>query len=317
MNIKAYEALRGSAAWIDLSSRGKIKATGEDTARLLHAMSTSNIQNLEENTGVYTFFLSAQGRILSDAHIIRLRDYYLLDTEPETREKLFQHLDKYIIADDVTLEDVTHSIATVSLEGPEAEQVLRRLGAVIPEYAFSVTDWGERHVFRTSSTGAEGFFVFLHSPGQKEIFVQELEAEGIPEADLDTARVVRLENKFARYGEELSDAQIPQETQLMGAISFTKGCYLGQEIVERVRSRGHLNKVLSPIEVATQETLGPGTKISAEGKDVGEIVSSVLSPVLNYLVGFATLRTESLSKPLTAAGALVTPRVPRAESSPH
>src|SRR5580658_4731152 len=102
-----YEALSNSAALLDLSSRGRIRVTGDDRARLLHAMTTNHIQQMKPGEGVYAFFLNAQGRILADAYILCFEDHLLLDTEAETRDALFHHLDKFIIADDVTLEDVT------------------------------------------------------------------------------------------------------------------------------------------------------------------------------------------------------------------
>src|SRR5260221_552191 len=111
-----YSALRAHAASIDLSKRGKIKVTGEDRARLLHAMTTNHIQQLKPGQGCYTFFLNAQGRILGDANVLCFEDHFLLDTEPETGRKLFEHLDRYIIADDATLEDQTEQLATVAVE---------------------------------------------------------------------------------------------------------------------------------------------------------------------------------------------------------
>ena len=102
--MKGYQALRESAAWIDLSGRGKIRVTGEDRARLLHAMTTNDVQNLKPGDACYAFFLNAQGRILADVNILCFEDHFLLDTEPETARKVFEHLDKFIIADDVTLE---------------------------------------------------------------------------------------------------------------------------------------------------------------------------------------------------------------------
>ncbi len=107
--MNGYEALRGGAAVVDLSDRGKIRVTGEDRARLLHAMSTNNIQELTPGHGLYAFFLNDKGRILADALIYNLGEALFLDLEPETGAKIFQHLDRYIIADDATLEDETTS----------------------------------------------------------------------------------------------------------------------------------------------------------------------------------------------------------------
>ena len=127
-----YAALREDAAWLDLSGRGKIRAGGEDRARLLHAMTTNQVEALRPGEGCYAFFLSAQGRILADVNILCFEDYLLLDTEPETRTKVYEHLDRYIIADDVTLEDQTDQIATLAIEGPNAAAALAELGAPIP-----------------------------------------------------------------------------------------------------------------------------------------------------------------------------------------
>src|SRR5579862_5268914 len=104
-----YQALRETAARIDLSSRGRIRVTGEDRARLLHAMTTNHVKDLAPGTGCYGFFLNAVGRVLADANILCFEDYLLLDSEPESRGFLMEHLDKYIIADDVVLEDITEA----------------------------------------------------------------------------------------------------------------------------------------------------------------------------------------------------------------
>ena len=116
--MTGYEALRGAAAAIDLSERGRIKVTGEDRKRLLHAMTTNHVENLAPGQGLYAFFLNAQGRVLADVIVLCHDDHLLLDVEPETRGKIHQHLDKFIIADDATLEDVTDSTAEIAVEGP-------------------------------------------------------------------------------------------------------------------------------------------------------------------------------------------------------
>src|SRR6266852_5847739 len=127
-----YQALREAAGYIDLSARGKIFAAGEDRVRLLHAMTTNHVQQLQPGQGCYAFFLNAQGRILGDANLLCFEDHFLLDTEPETRQKLFEHLDRYIIADDVAITDVTDQMATISVEGPKAAAVLAKIGAPVP-----------------------------------------------------------------------------------------------------------------------------------------------------------------------------------------
>src|SRR5580704_14079623 len=123
-----YEALTTSAALLDLSSRGRLRVTGEDRARLLHAMTTNHVQQMKPGDGIYVFFLNAQGRILADAYVLCFEDHFLLDTAPETREVVYGHLDQYIIADDVTLEDVTEQTFSLGLEGPKAIEAAASCG---------------------------------------------------------------------------------------------------------------------------------------------------------------------------------------------
>jgi tRNA-modifying protein YgfZ len=288
--MNGYQALREGAAWLDLSDRGKIRATGEDRARLLHAMTTNHVQQLKPGEGCYAFFLTAQGRILADVNILCFDDHFLLDTEPETREKLYAHLDRYIIADDVTLEDATGRIATISVEGPQAAAVLLKAGAALPEAAYATAAWGARTVARIDSTGAGGFFIFV-PVDQKMSLIAELEAAGAIAATAEEARVARIEHGRPRYGEEITERYLVQETGQMHGVHFSKGCYLGQEIVERVRSRAQIHRVLRRLEIEGDKAPEAGTKLKSGDADAAEIVSAVFSPAIGKVVAMAYVRT--------------------------
>ena len=284
-----YTALREHAAWTDASTRGKIRMTGEDRARLLHAMTTNNIQALTPGQGCYALFLNAQGRIQADANILCFADHLLLDTEPDLRPKIYEHLDRYIIADDVTLEDATEQIATICLGGPHADEVLAKLGVTAPIEPGSHVAWGNVTVQRSAS----GFTLFVPT-AEKSAVTASL---GVAEASDDEARTVRIEQGRPRYGEEITEKYLVQETGLMQAVSFTKGCYLGQEIVERVRSRGQVHKQLRSVEIDADQPLEPGTKLTANGAEAGEIVSSAFSPALGRTVAMAYMRTPFAVSP--------------------
>lgn len=292
--MKGYEALRNGAAWGDLSSRGKIRLTGEDRARLLHAMTTNHIQQLTPGTGCYAFFLNDKGRILSDANILCRPDHFLLDLEPEARENVYQHLDHYIIADDVTLEDVTAELATIAVEGPKAAAVLQASGAPVPEAQYSTVEWGSRVVARLNSTGGLGFFIFAPTAEKPALTVQ-MEAAGAMPADADAFRAVRLEHGKPRYSEDISERFLAQEANQPHALHFSKGCYLGQEIVERVRSRGQIHRVLMPLVLDTKVPPEPGAKLQVGGANVAEITSTAYSPALDKVVALAYVRTEHAS----------------------
>jgi aminomethyltransferase len=274
MNTAGYEALHSRAAWLDLSGRGVIIVTGEDRARLLHALCTNDIEHLKPGDRCYAFFLNAQGRILADANILCRADDFLIDTEPETRASLYQHIDKYIIADDVALDDASERMAVIALEGPEALAMAATMDAA-----------------RLTFTGAPGVRFFVPQDQKAELIAQ-LDKAGAVEADAEAARVVRLERAKPRYGEEISEKYLAQETQQMHALSFSKGCYLGQEIVERVRSRGLLHRLLVGLGINSHDVPAPGTPVVANGVEIGKLTSVALSPALGTCVAMAYVRRE-------------------------
>jgi len=281
--MKGYAALREIAGWLELPGRGKIRVTGEDRARLLHAMTTNHIQQLTPGTGCYAFFLTTQGRILADANVFCLADSILLDTEPETAPVVYGHVDKYIIADDVTLEDLTPQLTTIVLQGPQAGAVLLTLGAPQPEALYDHVEWSDRRVARIGETG----FYIMALKAERHSLVEALESAGAIAADAEAYRLVQLEHGTPRYGEDISERFLAQEANQPQALHFQKGCYLGQEIVERVRSRGQVHRLLMPVEIDSTTVPAPGTKLPW-----GEITSAAFSPTLGKVVALAYVRTE-------------------------
>lgn len=299
----AYEALRNAAAFIDLSDRGKIRVTGEDRARLLHAMSTNDIQHLAPGEGVYAFFLSAVGRILADAYIYNLGESLFLDTEPETASKLSNHLDKYIIADDASLDNETVQWTCVGIDGPKSSDIATQLGIPLPPDRNATSPWHDGFIAYVPTTGPKGFRIFVPA-ASKASLLDKLANASIPEATASQARIVRIENGIPRYGDDISERYLVQETQQFQAVHSNKGCYLGQEIVERVRSRGQVHRVLMPLRIHSTVPPAPGTKLLAGTDPAAEITSAEFSPPLGQVVALAYVRTQPAhSKPqLTIAG---------------
>jgi folate-binding protein YgfZ len=237
-------SLLHNAGIVDVSDRGRIRVTGEDRARLLHAMTTNHIQQMKPRDMVYAFFLNAQGRIQADVWILCYDDHFLLDTEPATRQGIYEHLDRYIIADDVTLEDITED------------------------------------TYELIARGAR-----IHGPvQQKDEMIAKLEGEGAIMASTEDAEAARIMRFIPKYGADINDHTLPQESQLMQAIHFQKGCYLGQEIVERVRSRGHVNKLLTGFSYQA----GTAPELSAE------ITSAVAIEGTVYGLGWAKATETSM-----------------------
>jgi aminomethyltransferase len=225
-------------------------------------------------------------------NVLCRNDSYLLDTEPETPRKLLEHLDKFIIADDVTLEDLTPALATIAVEGPKSPDVLSAARAPALDICYGANvEWGSALMARLSVTGGPGLFVIV-PVAEKDEILRKIEAAGAVPADEDAFRVVRLEHGTPRYGEDISERYLAQEANQTHALHFHKGCYLGQEIVERVRARGLLHRVLKALEIEGQRPPEPRTKLQVGGVSAGEVTSAAYSPALGKVVALGYVRVE-------------------------
>jgi folate-binding protein YgfZ len=272
---EGYDALREGVAWLDLGARGRILARGRDRARLLHAISSNEIKKMVPGDSCYAFLLNPQGRIQADMHLLCLADRFLIDTEDSLREKVRQLIRRYIIADQVELEDVTAQTVSIGVEGPAAARV-------------ELAPGGEQTIAPFTVTGQPGYRVYCPA-GSKAALVERLESAGARPASAHDARVVRIENGKPLYGEDIRDTTLPQETQQMQAVSFNKGCYLGQEIVERIRAQGRVNKKLERLELEGSEPPAPGARLTVGGRDA-EITSAVYSPHFGKVIALAYVR---------------------------
>jgi folate-binding protein YgfZ len=285
---EGYDALRSGAAWMDLSARGRTVARGRDRARLLHNLTSNEVKKMAPGAGCYAFLLSPQGRIQADLLLFCFEDHFLIETEPELREKVRAHLRRYIVADQVELEDASAQMGEIGLEGPEAAALLTKLGAPAPAADYVHAPWEGAEVANASLTGQPGFRIFCVAEAAADL-IARLEAAGAKAATPDDCRLVRIENGKPRYGEDILETSLPQETQQMHAVSFTKGCYIGQEIVERIRARGHVNRKLRLVNLPGSEPAAPGAQIQVEGKPA-EVTSSIYSPRAGKALALAYVR---------------------------
>lgn len=289
---QGYEALRHGVAWLDLSARGRFVVRGRDRARYLHNVTSNDIKKMTPGSSCYAFVLTPQGRIQADLNLFCYPDHFLIDTEPELREKLPGLILKFKVADQVELEDVTDKTKAIGIEGPNAPVLHNAFAGALD----------------ASVTGQPGFRVI----GPAEEFaewVRLAETAGAVAATASDARTLRIENGKPRYGEDIRESSLPQETQQMQAVSFTKGCYVGQEIVERIRAQGHVNKLLARLEVESSDLLAPGAKLAADGSDAGEITSSILSPQTGRVAALAIVRANYAQSGTRLHAGAVTARV--------
>jgi folate-binding protein YgfZ len=319
-----FQALVSGCGLYDLSGRAKIAVTGGDRVRWLNGMVTNNVRDLATGHGVYAFMLNAQGRIQADLYAFQRGDSLLLDVERGQRDKILQLFDHYIIADDVEIADVSDKITALGLAGPESRKVLERAGVSFPDLAPLELCTPKcdcacgclqctllRADVRSDDPAGTSYEIWL-APDKLTSTWDTLVAAGATATGADAVELRRISFGIPRYGVDIRERDLPQETGQTRALNFTKGCYLGQEIVERIRSRGAVHRMFTAftVEGALPE---PGTKIiigdNADEKEVGEITSSAILPLPagDRPVALGYLRREAAGKDLRAGTAKLKP----------
>ena len=291
------ELLTGCGVY-DLGWRGKLVATGSDRIRWLNGMITNNIRDLALNHGNYSFLLNAQGRILGDLYAYNRSDYILIDTAAWQVAKLKETFDKFIIMDDVEITDISEKLTSIAVQGPRAKQVLHDAGVKFAEVEpMEVQDvtWNDAglSITRMISDVAQTYEIWL-APGVAGPLWDALVGRGAKHIGMQALEMFRIAAGVPRFGQDITERYLPQETAQDSALNFSKGCYVGQEIVERIRSRALLHRRLTGLVVE-----GPppsaGAKVQFQGKDVGEITSATTVPAgdreLTLALGY--LRTEA------------------------
>jgi folate-binding protein YgfZ len=305
-----FQALLSSCGVYDLSGRAKIALTGGDRVRWLNGMVSNNIRDLASGHGVYAFLLNAQGRIQADLYAFNRGKSLLVDMERGQRDKVWGVFDHYIIADDVEMTDVSDKIAALGLTGPESRNVLERAGITLPELAymqFADVQWQQipLTVLRLGEEAKESWQVWA-TPDNVDRFRYALLKAGGKLAGSSALNLFRISRGIPQFGQDIRDRDLPQETGQARALNFTKGCYLGQEIVERIRSRGAIRRQFTAFAV-DGPLPEPGSKIQADGKEVGEITSSAILPLPSgdQATALGYLRREAAGKELRAGEATV------------
>ena len=313
-----YWALKESAGLMDLSHRGKLLIRGKDAPRFLHGMVTNEVKAMPVGQGNYAFFLDVHGHIHADAHILRLdAQSYWIDTESQTAATVRQTLEKYIIADDVVVEDQTAALGCLALEGPCALEALRDAIGFEPPHMLPLEHMEvpqlNLRLARASISGESGFWLWGTMEKLAEVWRKAAQASGLLGArpvGFQAAKICRIEAGVPRYGPDITDKTLPQETGQLHAISYTKGCYLGQEIIERIRARGHVNRKLIGVLFDGKQNVAAGAELRAKDQSVGGITSAAYSYGLRRTIGLAMVRRESAEE-----GTLLTATVARSDSS--
>jgi folate-binding protein YgfZ len=288
------DALRVGCGLLDRSQRGKLSLTGSGAAEFLNGQVTNDVEKLQVGDGCYAAFLTHKGKMLGDLRILRTEDELLLDTERVALQRLFDMIRRFKIGYRVELHKRTLECGLLSLIGPRAREVAGEAGAdALPpavEHAHCLASIAEQAVRLISADRPDGIDVLCASDGLEAVKAALITAGATPVSDL-AAETLRVELGVPRYGIDLDDAVIPQEAGLNErAVSFTKGCYVGQETVARLHYKGKPNRLLRGLLLD-----GPthaGQQVNVGERVVGRIGSVVLSPSLGP-IALALLRREA------------------------
>ncbi len=293
-------ALRGGCGVYDLGFRAKIRLTGSDRVRWLNGMVTNNIRDLAVGQGVYSFLLNAQGRILGDLYAYNRGDSIIVDTDRRQIEKMLATFDHYIIMDDVEMTNLSDEMTCLGIAGPHSRKVLRAAGIEIPEttplQVFDVRctcncECPTCTVVRGEDAAHESYELWL-APSDVRKTWDALVAQGAARVGYEALELQRVLAGIPLYGVDIRERDLPQETEQVRALNFNKGCYVGQEIVERIRSRGAVHRKFSSFVVEGDAKIAPAEKIRSGEKEVGEVTSVARFQNVNKTVVLGYMRRE-------------------------
>jgi len=295
-----YRAVREKAGLIDLAFRSQIRMTGEDRVSFLQGMISNDVKLLKPGNGCLATLLTEQGRIVADLRVYALESCFLLDVDVRIKDKVVETLSRFIIADDVEMEDLSESQATLALQGPLASSVLAAAADSVSlakefQHCEATICNITTHLIRVSDTGEEGYEIIAPRPQLETVWQALLgagKAIGVQPVGLTALNTLRIEAGIPWYGIDMDENRIVLEVGLEQAISFKKGCYLGQEVVERATARGHVNRKLSGFIVQQGDAPLPGDKFLSDGKEVGWITSVAHSPRFSKPIGLGYIRRE-------------------------
>jgi folate-binding protein YgfZ len=313
-----------TAGILDLSFRSRICLTGADRVRFLHGQVTNDVKRLKVGEGCYAALVTAKGKMQSDLNIYALPDELLLDFEPGLAMAVSQRLEKYIVADDVQVVDVASLYGLLSVQGPKAESVIRsvELFSEVPPKPFHSVKidngtHGEIYLANQprlgsydapSPTGGEGqgegapllgFDLFIPTNSLNAVadkLIAAAKSVGGRACGWHAFEIARIEAGIPRFSADMDQTNIPLECGIeSGTMSYNKGCYIGQEVINRIHTIGHVNKELRGLRLADdlKSLPGKGDKLFHRGKEVGYVTSAVRSPRLNANIALGYVRREA------------------------
>jgi folate-binding protein YgfZ len=306
LSTSVYAAAHEHAATIDRSDRGRLVVSGADRASYLQGLVTNDVAILKAGEGCYAAYLTPQGRMIADLFVYELGDVMLITVPREQKDAVLAKLDQFIFSEDVQLGDVTGSFFVIAVVGPDASGLVSGIvGCPLSEIDALAQHANRRGTFedgaaivtRVTDTGVAGYDVYVEE-SHAGALQRSLADAGVPAADPETAEAIRIEAGVPRFNRDMDEQTIPLEAGIEPrAISLTKGCYVGQEVIIRVLHRGHGRVARKLVGLAFDDAVlaAPGDDVMAGSREIGHITSSAMSPALGRPVALAYLHRDFLA----------------------
>jgi folate-binding protein YgfZ len=299
--LAEYAALREGAGVLDLSFRGRLCVLGADAQRFLNGQVTNNVKDLQIGEGCYAALVSAKGKLHSDLNIYRLENEMLLDFEPGFSTAVAQRLEKFVIAEDAQVIDAAPQYGLLSAQGPKAAELVGAFSprSIVLTKAMGVTTLedpalGEIYLTQLPRLRSQGLDLFVRSGAMQEAAARLL-ARGGRLCGWRALETVRIEAGLPRFGADMDETNLAPEALDTRAISYAKGCYIGQEVIARIRTYGQVAKSLRGLRLGggAKEAPARGAKLFLGEKEAGSITSAVWSPALQAVIALGYVRREA------------------------
>jgi len=292
-----YQCVRSAAGLFDLPHRALLQFTGPDRVSFLQGMLSNDVRVLKMFDGQQATILTQQGKVIADLRVLCAMNSIYLDFWEPLKEKILAHLNRYLVADEVEINDPNNEWKMLSLQGPRAQNILDELfaSAELPaqpnHHAMVQFNGAPICLVRADHSGAGGFDLIAQNE-QLPPIAQRLEQLGASWVGARAQNILRIEAGIPRYGADFNEETLLLEVGLENFYSYTKGCYLGQEVVERIRSRGHVNRKLCGLLLDGDTPANAGDAILAGDHEVGRITSSIASLALNRPIALGYIHKD-------------------------
>ena len=307
-----HMAVRQQTGILDLSYRGRVRLSGPERGKFLQGLITNDVLKLTEGGGLYAAILNPKGRMLADLKLYCIQEAFLLDLDREITDKTVQILNRYRLVSKVQLEDLSDQLAQLAVHGPGAAPLVEKVLGVspppIPELSSITVQWQGHTVYliRSGYTGEEGFDLILPVEGAEPLWKRLCQAKDpltIRPVGLEALKSLRVEAGIPQYGLDMDENTFPPEAGLEEkAISYTKGCYVGQETIARIKSYGQVHRRLAGLifeeGLSAGEFPQPKDKVLKEGQEIGFVTTTVNSPLLKRPIALAYIQRKAFEPDL-------------------